>query len=115
MSSHNFDRCKACDQYDFLDQHRCPPAWRIWIDGYHDADDELDGREVHAADAQDAARDGVERWDACERDLLRGAVDVLVRPAGTGAGPGEWFTVSAEAVIEYRAMPCERPPVGGQP
>lgn len=71
--------------------------------------DERDGDEVYAPDAEDAASEGVESWDECERDVLRGDVKVLVRPADDFAAPGEWFRVSAEVVVEYSADKCDPP------
>lgn len=35
----DFDKCKNCGDYDFLDRHKCQPEWEaIYID-YHEEDD----------------------------------------------------------------------------
>lgn len=108
MSS-TYDYCKSCNRYGWVAHHRCPPMWRVWVDDHHDLADEEDGLEVRADDAEEAARNGVEAWDECECDVLRGEVSVFVRPDDDPAAPGEWFVVSAEAVVEYHASPCPAP------
>jgi|SRR5687768_8086583 len=104
-----FNECKSCRKYDWLDTHKCPPLWRVWIHEHDAVGDPEDGRVHGAADAETAAYEAVDRWDECERDVLRGEVRVLVKPEGEPDAAGEWFVVTAECVVEYSANPCDPP------
>jgi hypothetical protein len=105
-------KCTKCGEYDFVSRHRCKPQWFVQIDEHHDLDDPGDGVTVYAHDAEDAARDGVEQWDD-ERDALNFSYLVRATPVNQELGSApEWFTVDAEASVEYYAHKAEAPTAG---
>lgn len=89
--------------WDKIDKHKCPPRWRVDVLSHHDPDDATDGLDVYAADEEDAAQAAVEEWDECERDVLNGSVDVMVRPHGDLSARSALFEVTAEVAVEYTA------------
>jgi hypothetical protein len=104
----NFDMCKTCKDYDFLDKHRCLPKWLVQIHEHHEMDDTEDAMVVHAVDAEGAASKGLERWDE-ERDALTDGYLVRVVAEDEEATTGEWFSVTAQQSIEYSAESVSAP------
>jgi hypothetical protein len=95
----NYDRCKKCGGWGWIDSHTCPPIWEARV---HETKWEEHWHEVYARDAEDAAEKFAERSD-CEGDytiIQTGCAEIEVRKLG------ETETVivdiSAETVPQYR-------------
>ena len=105
----NFVRCETCQtyhEYDYADQHKCKPVWRVYICDHHDPSDETDGLEVHADDAEEAASKGPRDFDnACSEGPTLNPAEVIVKRAGQA----NKFCVCGVVQVEYRAKPVVAP------
>lgn len=111
--------CKTCDAFtwagDGLAGHKCHPAWLVYDPENDGWDSAVDAAEslgpIYAADAQAAA----ERWgDEMDSEgdypIAGGETPmVCVLPYGQVEAEPEYFTVSAEHLVEYSARACEGP------
>jgi hypothetical protein len=107
----DYSRCTTCSRYDYLSRHTCWPKWRVWIDGRHDFEDAADYTTIHALDAEDAARDAVERAsdDGAEGEYIGDDVLVLVRADESPKSDGEWFLAGGEPSVDWSAAPVPAP------
>jgi hypothetical protein len=96
----DFNRCKVCGKYDWLDTHKCAPVWEARI---HTTKWEEDWTEVHATDAEEAAENFCESYDRDgEYSIIRsGDAEVEVRRPGGDAVT--IFDITAETVPHYSA------------
>lgn len=101
----SFGRCSDCGKYDWIDRHRCAPAFDVWS---MEDDDEDCATKVYAFNAEEAAREWADEEDP-ERDysIVSGNDElVAVRQHGTDDDP-QFFRVSGESVPSYSAAEVE--------
>lgn len=94
----DFDECRTCGRWAWLDKHVCGPAWEC--DTY---DDLSNARTVYASDSEGAAERYCDEHDP-ENDytiISNGGGVVYVRPVG--GGEISIFDIEAESRPHYSA------------
>jgi hypothetical protein len=99
-------RCEECGEFFLLagdaERHTCPPEWEVWRDG---EDREVEGRRVHADDAEEAAARWAKDEDAYCADyhIIGGRETPTVRVARADSEDIQRFEIEGEAVPHYIA------------
>jgi hypothetical protein len=95
-------RCPTCNAavYEWRD-HRCPPKWRVGIEGYHGEDVDEFGT-VYAYTPEGAAEKEVDSYDCSGDYTVVGGSPVNVTVIGID-GRRYRYEVTGEAVPSYSA------------
>jgi hypothetical protein len=92
----DYNRCKICGKYDWVDKHTCPPSWKVQVVDYHG---EEEWKDVYAHSPEAAAQDMAEQYDVDDYTLLEGETivvrvqvdeDVVEYDCGGEAVPQYW-------------------------
>lgn len=91
--------CATCKRWvGVYDLHECPPEWLIWCP---ETGDEEDAKPVRAHDAESAAVEFAERWDARSDYVILGGSETVFHVKGRGEVYR--FAVAGESVPQYTA------------
>ena len=75
---YKYERCNICQNWGWIDSHKCPPIWRVWIEDYTGLEED-DASEIYAIDAEEAVLKYVENnYDEDGRDIASGHGSVIV-------------------------------------
>ena len=92
----DYKKCEICEEYDWIDSHKCPPKMYFKNENWGD-----EWQEIHARHMRDAAiRVGKMYNDDGDYALMDDEIEVLILDGKTE----KLFIVSAEASIEYHAQ-----------
>ena len=92
--------CPTCGQWVWGHIHKCPPAWEARIPEIHD---NFDWKEIHAYDADVAAKVLAERVDRYDHTCLDEDNPILVEVRKRGETAVQRFKVTSRIDIIYRA------------
>lgn len=108
MADYNkYDKCPVCNQWGFMDIHKCPPLWCTYVKWGTETPEDDEWSQHRGKYEEDVAKLAGEEYDSGEYSLLRGgSVEVLVRNLETNVITQ--YTVTAEAVPQYYAeLSCD--------
>lgn len=95
----DFKKCSKCNEYCWIDKHKCPPEWKVFHEEYLGSDEY---KTYYASDAQGAAEKYGEEYDQDDYSLQRGyKIEIQVEPLE--GGERKTFIVTRETVPTYYA------------
>jgi hypothetical protein len=102
-----FERCPTCNKFDFLDRHKCLPAYKVWQFWDDEKDDEKELEEyaetVYAFGHEEAAEEWAEDDDAQGDYTIVGGSETKVKVKKVGEDIIKIFEVSGESIPKYSA------------
>ena len=96
------EQCEICKEWIYSPSHKCPPKWKVWVEGEGDEDDNYP---IYARATHEAAEKLAELWDEGNHNLMRGDSVIIVVMSSCGV-KSKW-SVIGEAIPNYYSTQIE--------
>jgi len=91
-----YDRCKKCGDWDYIESHKCDPAWEVYLPDYFS---ESEIEMSHGIDAEETALNYVER----EHSDMEYPTEVEIWVRKDENEPWQIFDITVETVPSFSA------------